>query len=88
MNSRILLQGLCDLNELLVGVQSEVDKDPLPAAKLTRPAAASTEPFVPDLISKLSRDFTTLFEQFYCVHPSLSISPSPWLIKYVAGIIS
>jgi len=86
MNSRILLQGLRDLNELLVGVQGEVDKDPFAAAKFACPATASTEPFVPDVVSELSRDLTTLIEKFNCVHPSLSISPSPWLINTSCGL--
>ena len=73
MKPRLLLQGCGDLNELLVGIQSEVDEDPFATTKLAGPAAASAEPLVADLIAELPRDLTTLFEQFYCVHPSLSI---------------
>ena len=62
MNPRVLFQSLGDLSQLLFGVQGEVDKDPFPAAKLARSAPASAEPFVPDLISELSRNFTTLLE--------------------------
>ncbi len=88
MNAWVLLQGLRDLSELLVGVQSEVNKDPFAAAELACPAAAAAQPFVPDLVSELPRDVITLIEKFYCMHPSLSISPNPWLNRYVAGIIS
>ena len=67
------MQGFTDLSQLFVGVQRQVDKDPFTAGKFTGPATASAKPFVADLIAELSRDLTTLFEQFDCVHPSLSI---------------
>ncbi len=81
MDSRISQQGFTDLNQLLVGVQSQIDKDPFAAAELAGPTTATAEPLMADLVSERSRDFTTLFEQFYCVHPSLSISPNPWPIN-------
>ncbi|MDA1050811.1 MAG: hypothetical protein O3C40_10075 [Planctomycetota bacterium] len=73
MNPWLPLQGLRDLSELLVGVQSQIDKDPLAAAKLAGPAAAPAKPFVTDVVPELIRNFTTFFEKFYSVHPSLSI---------------
>ena len=73
MDSGISLQRFTDLNQLFVDAQSQVDEDPFTTSKLAGPATASTEPFVANLVSELSRGLTTLFEQFYCMHPSLSI---------------
>jgi len=52
MDAGVNSQSFRHLLKLFFWADSQIDEDPLPAAKLASAAGAATQPFVPDLITQ------------------------------------